>query len=55
MQDKETFDNLYCYGKKILDELQQATTEKNDELKAARERHEQLRKNLRELLDAGTK
>ena len=51
MQDRETFEELYHYGEKILNELRQASTQRNGELKSARERHERLRKNLRELLN----
>ena len=51
MQDRETFDELYGYGEKILNELQRATNERDDELKTVRERHERLRKNLRGLLE----
>lgn len=48
---KENLDEIFNYGEKILSELEKAAVEKDNELEKANRRFENLRDDLKELLN----
>ena len=48
---KETLDELCFYGNKILDELEKAAVEKNQQLEKSNARYDNLRQSLQEILN----
>ena len=49
--DKKTFDELFNYGNKILDKLQDAAAEKSAALESSKDRYKNLREDLQALLN----
>lgn len=49
--DKKTFDELFNYGNKILDKLQDVAAEKSAALESSKDRYKNLREDLQALLN----
>ncbi len=49
--DKKTFDELFNYGNKILDKMQDAAAEKSAALESSKDRYKNLREDLQALLN----